>query len=267
MIEPARRAALLARFEEETEWPLTALAIALVPVIILPDLIDFSEHATRALDFASATIWAIFTAALAIRVALAEGRPSFLLRNWFDVLLVLVPVVGFLPTHAVGHYRAAIGLVRAMAAIARTTRFGRRIVEHHATNALATLSSLSVVSAGALVFLAERSEPATNIDTLGDGIWWAMTTITTVGYGDTSPITPAGRAVGFALMLIGIAVFSGVTATVASIFSRDDHGTTQTDLQDLRNEIAALRVALERTIPAIVTTPPGESADQPPTNP
>lgn len=267
MFDSARRARLLARFEAETQTPLTLLALSLLPIVLLPGVLDFSNDVAVLFEFATSAIWAIFAVELGIRLALTDRRARFLLRNWFDVLLVVVPVMGFLPTHASAHYRGFLGLLRAAAALGRTSATGQRILEHRTTNALVTLSAISVLSAGFLAYLVERDEPEASIVTLGDGIWWAMTTITTVGYGDAYPTSPAGRAVGLALMLIGIAVFSGVTATVASVFSRDNHDTTQADLLNLRNEIAALRVALERTNPGMAAPPPHDSTDQPPANP
>jgi voltage-gated potassium channel len=62
----------------------------------------------------------------------------------------------------------------------------------------------------------ERSRPDANITDFGDAIWWAVTTMTTVGYGDRYPVTGVGRMVAFALMVAGIALLGTVTATLAS---------------------------------------------------
>jgi voltage-gated potassium channel len=64
-----------------------------------------------------------------------------------------------------------------------------------------------VVIAGALVTVAERGAASANILTLSDGLWWAVTTVTTVGYGDRYPTTSMGRGIGVALMLLGITLF------------------------------------------------------------
>lgn len=65
---------------------------------------------------------------------------------------------------------------------------------------------------------AERNQPNANITTFGDALWWAMTTITTVGYRDRFPVTGAGRFVAAGLMVAGIALLGVVTATVAAWF-------------------------------------------------
>ena len=77
-------------------------------------------------------------------------------------------------------------------------------------------ASLLAFVAAIAVLDVERSSPDANISDFGDAIWWAVTTMTTVGYGDPSPVTSIGRAVGFGLMLGGIALLGTVTATLAS---------------------------------------------------
>jgi voltage-gated potassium channel len=77
-------------------------------------------------------------------------------------------------------------------------------------------ASLLAFVAALAVLDVERSSPDANISDFGDAIWWAVTTMTTVGYGDRYPVTSVGRVVGFGLMLGGIALLGTVTATLAS---------------------------------------------------
>jgi voltage-gated potassium channel len=100
---------------------------------------------------------------------------------------------------------------------------------------------------------AERSEPSASIKNFGDAVWWAVTTITTVGYGDRYPVTGTGRVAGVGLMLGGIALLGVVTAALASWFV--EHVTRQErEEADLRAQVAllveevrALRGELRRT--------------------
>lgn len=80
-------------------------------------------------------------------------------------------------------------------------------------------TAVAAVGLGALAMLdAEREARDANITTIGDALWWAATTVTTVGYGDRYPVTAEGRCVALALMLVGIAVVGSVTAAVAAWF-------------------------------------------------
>lgn len=104
------------------------------------------------------------------------------------------------------------------------------------------------LAGGTLAFLFERQAEEATITSIEDAIWWAFVTSTTVGYGDAYPVTAAERGIAIALMLLGIAALSAVTASVAAFLTREDQGTEQPDvalflerLDDLKAEIALLR--------------------------
>jgi len=77
------------------------------------------------------------------------------------------------------------------------------------------------------------SEP--DVRNLGDGIWWALVTITTVGYGDITPVTTLGRVVASSLMLLGLGLIATITAIVSSKFIQNfvDHHTNDDVLEKL----------------------------------
>ncbi len=75
--------------------------------------------------------------------------------------------------------------------------------------------------ASASIVGVEGTDPAANITTAGDAIWWAYVTITTVGYGDYYPVTSAGRVIGVLVMTIGVALFTGLTGFLANSFFSD----------------------------------------------
>lgn len=68
------------------------------------------------------------------------------------------------------------------------------------------------------ITLIERSEVNSNIKTFGDGFWWAITTVTTVGYGDRFPVTTEGRFLAVGLMIMGISLLGVISATIAATF-------------------------------------------------
>ena len=77
------------------------------------------------------------------------------------------------------------------------------------------------------------SEP--DVRNLGDGIWWALVTITTVGYGDITPVTTLGRVVASSLMLLGLGLIATITAIVSAKFIQNfvDHHTNDDVLEKL----------------------------------
>ena len=83
----------------------------------------------------------------------------------------------------------------------------------------------SALAAATLMYVVERNGDGP-IQTYADALWWAAATVTTVGYGDVFPKTPAGRGIAFLLMLIGISMFGVLTARVAALFveaSEENH--------------------------------------------
>lgn len=73
------------------------------------------------------------------------------------------------------------------------------------------------IGLGAIAVLdVEQDHAGANITTFGDALWWATTTVTTVGYGDRYPVTTPGRFIAVVLMLVGIAVVGTVTGSVAA---------------------------------------------------
>ena len=88
-------------------------------------------------------------------------------------------------------------------------------------------SILIAYIAAVQITITERGVEGSNIKSFGDGLWWAVTTVTTVGYGDRFPTTSVGRVLAVGLMLVGISLMGVITASVAAWFvkmSQDDSG-------------------------------------------
>jgi voltage-gated potassium channel len=137
-----------------------------------------------------------------------------------------------------------------------------RILNRRATDSLRGKVAIYVAGATVIVLFcaalavldAERRSAHANITTFGDALWWATTTVTTVGYGDRYPVTAEGRFVAVGLMLAGIALIGVVTASFATWLidrvrdvERDVEASVAADVAALRTEIAALREQLAET--------------------
>jgi voltage-gated potassium channel len=193
------------KWERRSEVPLTLLALAFLVAYAWPvldprmdsDLVTF-------LTAVSWTVWIAFALDLTIRLVLAEDRRAYAVRHWYDVALVVLP------------FLRPLRLLRLLALL--------RILDRSAAGSLAGrvlvyVTGAAVMSAGlgALAALdAERNAPDANITSFGDALWWASTTVTTVGYGDRCPVTATGRVVALVLMVVGIGLVGSVTASIAS---------------------------------------------------
>ena len=101
---------------------------------------------------------------------------------------------------------------------ARGTMWALRGFHLRVVIAVTVVTSVIVLLSALLMWLLERDHAGSNIRSLGDSVWWAMETITTVGYGDHHPTTVAGRWVAGGLMVVGVALVGVITATVVTWF-------------------------------------------------
>ncbi len=243
-MERSQRAELLARFERATELPLLALALTIIPLFLVPFFVDLSSTAETSFLAMDWTIWAVFAVELSIRVYLAEHRRSYLLAHWYDVLIVALP---FLRPLRVVRSARALRLVRIGPYAVRASENVRHMLRQRGLQYVLVLGLLAVFGTAAMVYLAERGNGGT-INGYDTALWWAVTTVTTVGYGDTYPVTAEGRAFGVVLMLVGISFFSWVTANIAAFLieygGRSGRSVTTADLMDklesLESEVRAL---------------------------
>lgn len=96
------------------------------------------------------------------------------------------------------------------------------------------------------VIAAERSDPASNIKTASDAIWWVYVTITTVGYGDRYPVTNSGRIVGMLVMLVGVGLFGVITGFLANKFlpssnNKQPEAYASATLDEIRDELQEIK--------------------------
>lgn len=195
------------RWEQRSEIPLLLLALAFLVAYAWPILDPRLDHDVETfLLILTWTVWAAFAVDLVIRLALADQRGQYALRHWYDVVLVVVPML------------RPLRLLRLLAFARILGRSASRNLAGRVTLYVIG-SAVAAVGLGALAMLdAERYAPGANITTFGDALWWATTTVMTVGYGDLYPVTTQGRFVALAVMVVGIALVGSVTAAVAAWF-------------------------------------------------
>jgi voltage-gated potassium channel len=223
---PTARQVALERFERATELPLLILALAMIPLLLAPvvvDLNDTAEATVLALDW---FIWRAFALEYVIRLALTEQRAKFVRQQWPDLLIIVVPFLRPLRIMRSARALRLLRLGRLAAILAVVTREGRRLLTRHKLHYALLATGVMVVGCALLVHAVEEGHGG-SIDSVGDALWWSITTVTTVGYGDTFPVTPAGRGVAAVLMATGIALFGVLTANLAALLV--DQGSSEPD--------------------------------------
>lgn len=193
------------RWERRAEVPLILLALAFLVAYAWPVLDPRLEPDTRTvLTAVSWTVWGAFAVDLVARLVLAEDRARYALNHWYDVALVALPLLRPL------RLLRLLAFVRILDRSVSSSLAGRVLVY------VAGAASLAVGLGALAVLDAERDAAEPNITSFGDALWWAATTVTTVGYGDRYPVSTEGRFVAVVLMIVGIGVVGAVIASVSS---------------------------------------------------
>jgi voltage-gated potassium channel len=201
-------------WERRTEIPLLLLALAFLVAYAWPVLDpNLDSDLATTLDVASWTVWAAFAIDFAVRVVLARPRWPYVLAHWYDVALIVLPMLRSL------RLLRLLALVRILNRSVASSLVGR--VSTYVVGAALVSALLSAVA----ILDAEQDAPDANIVTFGDALWWSATTVTTVGYGDRFPVTTEGRYIAVALMLVGIATVGAVIASVTAWLVSQVEGT------------------------------------------
>ena len=212
-----RKPTAIDRWETFVDVPLLVLALASIPLIVLED----TGHGAVAqgATIANWVIWASFFVDLTVRVWLVgHNRMRYLVVHWYDVGIVVLSVLPYLLPLRILRSARALRVLRAARVIVYATRSWHTVVRLWGGLVGKTLVVVipAIVAAGAGgVWIVEKDGNGA-IDSYGDAAWWAITTVTTVGYGDIAPVTVEGRLIAAVLMVTGIAAFGVVTANIAS---------------------------------------------------
>ena len=194
---------------------LSILSIFNAVAVALARIVGVTGPAIEVVLAVDSIIAPIFLADFLYRLKTADSRRDYVLHRygWADLLGVL-PLLRLL---------RVVRVVRVLRSY-RHQQPGRFVADLSASRALATflvtLFLVIVVTelAGATIYYAESGAAGSNIASASDAIWWALVTITTVGYGDRFPVTDQGRAIGVFLLFAGIGLFSVLTGFIANVF-------------------------------------------------
>jgi voltage-gated potassium channel len=230
------------RVVHRAEAVMLVLALLVVPAIVLEET---ASATLRAFAFAlNVLIWVGFAAELVFVLAVSRHRVRTLRAHWLDAVIV---VVSFPVTPALLQSARALRLLRLLRFLRLAALGGRAVV---AARILFTPAGVRYIAAFVAVFVVVAGAAVAWVDTEGvgsiwDGLWWALSTVTTVGYGDVIPQSVAGRVVAAVVMLVGIGFFSVLTAAIAATFVKHD------EREDLGPRLDDLALRLERIERAI----------------
>jgi voltage-gated potassium channel len=186
---------------------LTLLALAFLVAFSIPAFLpDISSSTQAQIEIIQWVCWFAFALDLVAGVISADSKKQYLYRHPLEIASVFLPFLRPLRLMRVISFGSL-----AIQKIA----IGRQL----AITVKVAITAVFVAYISAVqITISERNIDGSNIKSFEDGLWWAVTTVTTVGYGDRFPTTTEGRLLAVLLMLVGISLVGVITASVASWF-------------------------------------------------
>jgi voltage-gated potassium channel len=225
------RTPALDKWRAATDMPLLVLAIGSLPVLLLETAsTDLPRGDRMFIDIVNIVVLIAFGLDYVVELVVARRRAQYVRREWTNLLIVIAQILAVLPSFAAFGvlrimrvsrvWRSVLVLARVVAISGAAAREGRSVLRRHAAGFALGFAGLTWLTSAVAFTLVEDVGETGRLHSFFDALWWASTTITTVGYGDVYPTTGAGRIVGVITMATGISAFAVVTAKVAEFLVR-----------------------------------------------
>jgi voltage-gated potassium channel len=216
-----------ARWERRFDWIVMVAAALVVPIIAVEQ--SHAGHTLRTLaTIGNWAIWLVFLAEVVVLLSIVENKKRWLLDHPLDVaIVVLTPP--FLPASL--QSLRVFRLLRLLRLI-RVVQAARRLFSPQGLKWAALLALITAFCGGAAFAAVEEGHNPKVHDTW-DGVWWSISTMSTVGYGDITPMTDTGRMIAVVVMVVGIGFLTLLIGGAAEGFVSKDAAKAQGDLRNI----------------------------------
>jgi voltage-gated potassium channel len=203
---------------KKAELFVTTITVMSVVVILIPSVYSLTPTQLNIIYIFDLMAVAILATDFYVRLRKSGQGSRFILTHCYEIPAML-PLILFAALEQDPGFIGAgirslrlIRLFRIIQLFFRTLKLfeGRRILY------IVAFSSMAVVLGAVTEYLVESSDPQAKITNIEDAFWWAIVTVTTVGYGDLYPVTPGGKIVASMLMIIGIAILGVLISTLGA---------------------------------------------------
>ncbi len=222
------------------------LSILILLVLLTDNFVPLPKEASKILQSLDTAVCGLFLIDFGVRFRRAENKLLFMKWGWID-LVASIPNVDLLRWGRTVRILRIIRILRAIRSFQKILALIFRNRLQSGLGAVLTTSSLLIVFASMAILMCENN-PEANIKTAEDAVWWSITTITTVGYGDKYPTTTEGRIIAMVLMVAGVGLFGTLSGLVASYFL-GHHETHSTELEGLMGQMKILQQKIEQLQP------------------
>jgi voltage-gated potassium channel len=226
------------KLERYFEIPMIIFGILVLPVLYIQ--MTSTNPLLRGIAFIiDVLIWLAFVIEFVTLISITKDKKQYVKTNWLNLAIILLSPP--LPIRALPGFEAlriirVLRVLRVFVVLSRGTRGFKKFYAKNSVNYVLYLTVILVFICGFIFSLFEKGK------SFFDGIWWAIETVSTVGYGDIAPITPAGRALGIVLIFLGIGFMSMLTAAISAYFVEKD---SNREMKQILEKLDALSRDLE----------------------
>lgn len=228
------------------DWFVLVVAVVALIFVILETFLTIPPATLGTMIMADRIACGVFFADMIVRWRRDGWSRRFWRHGWLD-LIASIPFDAAFRTFQVFRVYRVVQILRTLYKLRELTAgtsFNEKLL------IMPGVAFVMVLFSTNLMLEFEAGAPGATIRTGGDALWWALTTVTTVGYGDTYPVTTAGRSIAAVMMVVGIALFGSMSALLTSrlILPREakEHAEEMKEISKLREEIRGLRDELAR---------------------
>jgi voltage-gated potassium channel len=195
---------------------IASLSLFILTALTIDTFVKLSSETSILLEYIDNIICTIFIFEFAIRFNKAPSKIYFLKWNWID----LVSSIPMIDAFRYGRTFRLIRILRIIRAFRSTKKLLTFMFKNRIQGTLASVSTITILMIffAAIAILQVETNPKSNIKSAEDAIWWAFTTVSTVGYGDKYPVTLEGRLIAVVLIITGLGLFGTFTGFVTSWF-------------------------------------------------
>ena len=194
----------------------------------------------RLAEISDLLIWIFFIIESTVLTWLVKDKLRHLRNNWINVTIILlgIPIIWGFDTYA-GALRS-LRLLLMAAILFNISDTARQILaRNHLGTTLLIVTGIIIIGG----IMMAGIDPA--IGSIGQGLWWAWVTVTTVGYGDVVPSSDAGKLFGAFLILLGIGMFSLLTASFSAFFISKEETENSVD-QEILDKLGQISQRLDK---------------------
>lgn len=202
---------------------------------------------------ASLSVWLFFVVEFVLLVLFVNDRRQFVKTNWMFIVAIVMGVFYIVLYHDKNF--SLLGDLQPILALWMMVPSGRMLWNFFADGRLSTTLMASLIIVVAFGFLVSGIDP--NVKSPWDGVWWALATVSTVGYGDVVPSSALGRIFGGALIVMGLGIFVIITANFLAVFlKREREGIHESEAEikqvlDQMEQLDKQQKQLQKSLKAI----------------